>query len=402
MKDADVLPEGTLVGDRFRVSRLVGTGSFGCVYEATDETDAGRRVALKVLHSRLANDKSVRARFEREAKALLLLESPRICSLLSWGAATAGPDGAPLMYLALPFVEGITLGAALEASSPMEEARVLRIAGGICEGIAAAHAAGILHRDLNPDNVLVGAEDSIHVLDFGLAKIVFEEPASAVSEVTASGMIFGTPEYMAPEQARGDELDGRTDVYAAGALIYRMATGAPPFHARTVLGTLQAVLSSPLIPPRERNPAISEALEAVILHALSTYPESRYASASALGQALARVPTCPSDPSKFAPDLFSDAVTQVDAIAKTMPQMPALSSRPAPELNPGDSDRAAVTPAPLKSTPRGREVIRRDRGTAASPSASTRNAPPKSDTWIWILLSLLAMAAGCYLAFRYA
>lgn len=388
------LEEGTFIGDRFRIVRLVGTGSFGSVYEATDEKSGEHaRVALKVLHSRFASDKTIRTRFEREAKALSLLKSPRICPLLDWGGTTVGTSQTPIMYLAIPFVEGTTLAAVLETSSPLEEDRAIRIAIGICEGIAAAHAAGILHRDLNPDNVLIGPNDAVHVLDFGLAKIVFEEPSSAVSEVTASGMIFGTPEYMAPEQARGDELDGRTDVYAAGALLYRMTTGAPPFHAATLLGTLQAVLVDPLVPPRERNSKISEALEAVILHALSTYPESRYASAAALGQALERVRHDPADPKTFAPDLFSNALTQVDAIAKTMPQMPALSSKPAPAI----SERIDVTPAPSKSTPRGREAVRRESVKAAK---AARENKASRDTWIWIVLAIAAMAVGSYLALR--
>ncbi|MFO0665562.1 MAG: serine/threonine-protein kinase [Polyangiaceae bacterium] len=389
---AATLAEGTIIGERFRVGKLIGDGSFGSVYEANDEKTSAR-IALKILHSRLASDKSVRARFEREAKALSLLESPRICPLIEWGVSTIDKTGTPIMFMALPFIEGCTLAELLEKSPTLEESRVLHIAAGICEGVAAAHAAGILHRDLNPDNVLVGEGDSVHVLDFGLAKIVYEETSSAVSEVTASGMIFGTPEYMAPEQARGDELDGRTDVYAAGALMYRMATGAPPFHAATLLGTLQAVLVDPLVPPRERNPAVSEALEAVILHALSTYPESRYASANALGQAIARVPLFPNTPSKFTPDLFSNAATQVDAIAKTMPQMPALSSKPAPVL---EGSVPVVTPPPSKPTPRERESVRR-----MDPKVE-KAKPPRSDTWIWILLALIAMAAGSYLAFRYA
>ena len=167
------LEEGTLIGNRFRVVGLVGTGSFGSVYEATDDQNpAHPRVALKVLHARFANDKSIRARFEREAKALLLLESPRICPLLDWGSTSVGPSQTPIMYLALPFVEGTTLGKLLETASPMEEERAIRIAIGICEGVAAAHAAGILHRDLNPDNVLVGASDAIRLgaaLSLGLS-----------------------------------------------------------------------------------------------------------------------------------------------------------------------------------------------------------------------------------------
>lgn len=401
MSEKHVLEEGTVVGERFRIRRLVGSGSFGCVYEAVD-TSTDSRVALKVLHSRFANDKSVRARFEREAKALLLLKSPRICPLLDWGATT-GADGAPIMFLALPFIDGTTLGAALEASAPMAEERILRIGAGICEGVAAAHGAGILHRDLNPDNVLLGVDDSVHLLDFGLAKIVFEETSSAVSDVTASGMIFGTPEYMAPEQARGDELDGRTDVYATGALLYHMAAGQPPFHGSTLLGTLQAVLSSPLVPPREHNKDLSEALEAVILHALSTYPESRYASATALGEALAEVPTAPSDAAKFSPDHFSKAATQVDAIAKTMPQMPALSSKPAPSLIEGEEiERPVITPPPSKSTPKVRDAQKRETSKSGPQSSRLKSPAPKSDTWIWILLALMAMAAGIYLALRYA
>ena len=389
------LEEGCIVGERFRVLRLVGTGSFGSVYEAKDEKSADQaRVALKVLHARFATDKSVRIRFEREAKALLLLESPHICPLLDWGSTTVGSTQTPIMYMALPFIEGTTLAEVLEGASPMEEERVIRIGIGICEGVAAAHAAGILHRDLNPDNVLVGPGDAIHVLDFGLAKIVFEEASSAVSEVTASGMIFGTPEYMAPEQARGDELDGRTDVYAAGALIYRMATGSPPFHAATLLGTLQAVLVDTLVPPRERNDKISEGLEAVILHALSTYPESRYASATALGQALERVSQFPTDSKKFSPNLFSNALTQVDAIAKTMPQMPALSSKPAPDMAP---ERIDVTPAPSKSTPRGREAVRRE---SAKAEKAAKAGKARRDTWFWIALALVAMGVGTYLALR--
>ncbi len=281
-----VLAAGTLVGGAYRIAEVIGEGSQSVVYLARREP-SGEEVALKVIHRHLCGDAQISRRFEREARILRRLEGEHVARLLDF----IEDDG--LLALALERVHGVSLEAMLAERAPLDLDVAIEITLQVCAALGAAHANGIVHRDLKTANVLVerpSADDGdalrIKVVDFGLSKLLQGDVNTALTE---QGMIFGTPEYMAPEQARGDEVDARSDLYAAGVILYEMTVGAPPFSGRSALGTMSAHLSEAPPSPRAACPgsSITPALEKVILRALAKSPADRFASARELAQAIA-------------------------------------------------------------------------------------------------------------------
>jgi eukaryotic-like serine/threonine-protein kinase len=279
-----VLPPGTLVGTRYRVEAVIGEGSQSVVYLAHREPD-GYAVALKVIHRHLCGDPQISRRFEREASILRRLEGEHVVRLLDFVE-----DGG-LLAIALERVEGVSLEALLAERAPLDVGVAIEITLQVCAALGAAHANGIVHRDLKTANVLVerGLPCSglrVKVVDFGLSKVLQGDTGAVLTE---QGMIFGTPDYMAPEQARGDEVDARSDLYAAGVMLYEMLVGAPPFSGRSALGTMSAHLREAPPSPRAAHPgsSITPAVEAVILRALSKSPADRFASAREFAQAIA-------------------------------------------------------------------------------------------------------------------
>ncbi len=206
--------------------------------------------------------------------------------------------------------------------------RAVAIVLDVCEGLTEAHAQGIIHRDLKPGNVLLQEGDKAVVVDFGMAKIV-TGGGTGTTALTQHNMVFGTPEYMAPEQARGDELDARCDIYAAGIILYELLTGTVPFRGATALSVLTAHLTEAAQRPRGRAPErdISPALEAVVLNAIAKDPRDRYATAGALAAALRAAIAAPVDVAAVTPP--TAAVAHVEAHAPPMPgPEPAIVARP--------------------------------------------------------------------------
>jgi serine/threonine-protein kinase len=267
---------GTLVGrtldGRYRVEKVLGEGGMGVVYLVT-HVALGKRMALKVLHGEGARDETTVARFVQEAQASSAIGHPNIVDVIDFGRLA---DGAA--YFVMELLEGESLTDRIKRGAiPLEQ--TIAIAEQIASALAAAHARGIVHRDLKPDNVQLvrrSAEEAVKVLDFGIAKV-----GGASSKLTKTGMIFGTPHYMSPEQAAGQSVDARTDVYALGVILFEMATGTVPFDGDTFMGILSKHMFEP--PPRPTNVlASTHPLEPVILRALAKKPEDRYASMDAL------------------------------------------------------------------------------------------------------------------------
>ena len=203
----------------------------------------------------------------------------------------------------------------------MEVERALDIVLEVLAALRSAHALGVIHRDLKPANVLLRDRKKVVVVDFGMSKII-TGAGMGTTNLTTHNMVFGTPEYMSPEQARGDELDARCDVYAAGVMLYEMLTGSPPFTGATPLSVLTAHLTSDLDPPSKRPNAIGRvtpAIEAVIIHALARDRESRYVSAGALAAAIKHARAAPDDVASLAPARFSASPPNTDAFAATLP-----------------------------------------------------------------------------------
>jgi serine/threonine protein kinase len=306
---------------------VLGQGATGIVYDAHRLIE-GDRVALKVIHQHLAGDAHIRGRFAREAAILRRLEGKHICPILDYGEV---PDprreSTGLVYMALLRIDGPALDAVIARESTIPIERAAAIVLDVCAALSEAHAQGVIHRDLKPPNVLLRGDDRAVVVDFGMAKIV-AGGSGGTTALTQHNMVFGTPEYMAPEQARGDELDARCDVYAAGIILYELLTGRVPFRGGSVLNVLTAQMTATPQPPRERAPerGISPALQAVVLHALEKDPVDRYATAASLAAALRSALAAPDD---------------VEAV------------RPAAQIPDADLLEARVAPAPVAPVVRG-------------------------------------------------
>ncbi len=277
----ELLPEedalvGTLVGERYQVTELIGRGGMGAVYRA-EHVHMRKMVALKVLHREMTALEEVVARFEREAIAAGRIEHPNVVGARDFGRL---PDGA--FYLVLDYVEGKVLDQVLKDNGEtFSVERVLSITGQIAEALHAAHAEGIVHRDLKPDNVMLidrGVEpELVKVLDFGIAKVSIHERTDSDRPITQAGTVFGTPEYMSPEQAAGQPVDERGDLYSLGLLLYRMLAGRPPFTGQEVQAVLMMQITQDA-PPLDRvlPVKLTELLEGL----LAKHPDDRIQSAA--------------------------------------------------------------------------------------------------------------------------
>jgi eukaryotic-like serine/threonine-protein kinase len=259
----------------YRILEKIGAGGMGEVYRACDER-LEREVAVKVLPRGMLNDDSVRKRLRKEALILSKLSHPNIEILFDF-------DQEDLVeFLVVEYVPGVTLSDVLN-DGPLPEKEVARIGVQLANGLAAAHAHRIIHRDLKADNLRLTPDGRLKILDFGIAKLVKEALSDTTTDsTTGHDKIIGTLPYMAPEQLRAERVDARTDIYAAGAVLYEMATGKRPFRDETAPRLADAILHMPPVTPRALNARISPEMERIILKCLQKEPENRYQSAQEL------------------------------------------------------------------------------------------------------------------------
>jgi serine/threonine-protein kinase len=255
---------GELVEKRYRVQRLLGRGGMGAVYLCHDEV-LNEPVALKVIAPAWSHDLAeLGDRFRHEVSAARRISCPQVIRIYDLGETRNG-----LLFFSMEYFPGETLDELLRRRGALGAGDRSQLLGEVCAGLAAAHAVGVIHRDLKPHNVLVGERDAIKLIDFGLAKSTFQPG------VTATGTVLGTPEYMSPEQIRGAAVDVRSDIYSLGALAYHAITGRPPFQGRSPIAVGFAHLSSEPEPPSRFCPDLPVSLESVILAALAKDPEQR-------------------------------------------------------------------------------------------------------------------------------
>ena len=311
----------------YRVLSVLGEGGMGIVYEAED-TRLGRHVALKLLPDNLPHDPTAFQRLQREARAACRLNHPNICTIYE----IEEDDGQPVIVMEL--LEGESLKVRLGGGRPIPLAEALDLGIQLADALQAAHTLGIIHRDIKPANIFLTRQGSPKILDFGLAKLAAgaqlgEHGAAALDEMeeslTTVGAILGTAGYMSPEQARGEPLDTRTDIFSLGVVLYLMTTGEQPFQRKNRVLTLDALLNSQPKPPSHLNPALPVELDTIVAKALAKDREQRYQTAGELRDALWRLksslPATPSSP--FAYRNFdpghsgsnSDAITVGDSAA---------------------------------------------------------------------------------------
>jgi eukaryotic-like serine/threonine-protein kinase len=255
----------TIVDGRYRIVRRIGSGGMADVYEAED-TQLGRHVAIKLLHRRFAEDDEFVERFRREASAAAGLSHPNIVQVFDRGEW----DGT--YYIAMELLEGRNLKQVVREHGPLEPALAVDIVLQILKAARFAHRRGIVHRDIKPHNVIVDAEGRAKVTDFGIAR-------AGASDMTETGSIMGTAQYLSPEQAQGQPVDARSDLYSIGVVLYELLTGAPPFEADSAVTIALKQVSEEPLPPMQRSPAVTPALDAVVMHALRKEPAERFQDA---------------------------------------------------------------------------------------------------------------------------
>jgi serine/threonine protein kinase len=304
----------------FRVEALLGRGGMAYVYLAHD-MQLGRKVALKVLSPELAANRQFQLRFHRESRLLASLDHPNIVPVYQAGEA----DG--VLYIAMRYVEGSDLSALLDREGPLDPPVALKVLTQVSAALEAAHRAGLVHRDIKPDNVLISGEASTHAVghvyltDFGLTKQI-----SSLSNLTTVGNVMGTMQYLAPEQISGKPVEVRTDIYSLGGLAFRCLTGLPPFEHDDRAALLWAHLSEAPPPVSECRPGLPEEVDDVIWTAMAKAPEDRYASAGEFANALtAALDTAPATVVAALPHLPDPA--QAEAAAEPRPA-PTAASQP--------------------------------------------------------------------------
>lgn len=268
------LPAGRVIGDRYRIERLLGRGGMGAVYLAHDEV-LDDSVALKMISPAFGGDGAgLVERFRREASAARKVSHPNVIRIHDLG------DASGTLYISMEYFTGRTLADILQGRGTLSLDDNRDIVGQICDGLAAAHAVGVVHRDLKPQNVLVGERNAVKLIDFGLAK------TAMTSAMTATGLMVGTPYYMSPEQVRGRNVDARSDIYALGALTYHALCGRPPFQGDNPIAVGFAHCSEEPVAPRVLRKEVGERLDSMIQSALAKDPRERPQSATEFRDAL--------------------------------------------------------------------------------------------------------------------
>jgi len=374
------LASGTLVAGRYRVTGVIAEGGMGAVYEGMDER-LSRPVALKVVRQELSHDRTALTRFEREAAAAAKLSHPGIVQVHDFGTTDAG-----LAYLVMERLSGRTLAQILSREGQLAPERAADLIEQALGALEVAHAAGVVHRDIKPGNLMVlaagEAREVVKLLDFGLARLMESE---AYTKLTRTGAIMGTPAFMAPEQARGAVADHRSDVYAMGVMLYCVLTGKKPFDGADIGELLNRVLGDPT-PRADAVAGVPAELASIAEKAMQRDPKLRFASAREMASALVAWRTRPAGLTGV-----SSAPTLAPAMAPTllsMPEVTAADVAAATLIAPTPSAASPGLPTAVPAAGADTIIVPREPG----PSAPA--APTQSSRRLWIgRLPWLTLAA---------
>jgi serine/threonine-protein kinase len=270
------------LSDRYELGEILGFGGMSEVHLARD-LRLGRDVAVKVLRADLARDPSFYLRFRREAQNAAALNHPAIVAVYDTGEAETSTG--PLPYIVMEYVDGVTLRDIVHTDGPMPPQRAIEVTADACQALNFSHQHNIIHRDVKPANIMVSTTNAVKVMDFGIARAL----ADSGPNVTQTAAVIGTAQYLSPEQARGETVDPRSDVYSLGCVLYEILTGEPPFVGDSPVSVAYQHVREDPIPPSEQGEGISSDLDAVVLKALAKNPDNRYQTAAEMRNDLVRV-----------------------------------------------------------------------------------------------------------------
>ena len=342
---------GQTLKGMYLVQEKIAVGGMGQVYKAL-HVALDAPFAVKIVKRGLLSDPGVVARFQREARAVSKLHHPNVVAVTDFGQAEDGT-----LFMVMEFVSGRSLARVIAEEAPLHEHRVVRIGAQILSAFAEAHAQKLLHRDLKPENVMIesrrDAPDSVKVLDFGIAKLQME----GASTLTRAGLVCGTPGYMSPEQLLGGELDGRSDLYSVGVVLYEMLTGLLPFDAATPVHLAQRLMAEvPEVPSSRRPSPVSPDLEAVVMRALASRREDRPKSAADMRDELLRcaiatppLPSLPADLGECGPTVVLPRRSHPSGAPRETPGRPVVPTRQEPVVTP--STARSTAPGGVPATP---------------------------------------------------
>ncbi len=315
------MTETRRLGGRYEIGPVLGYGGMAEVLRGRD-VRLGRDIAVKILRPDLARDPAFQARFRREAQSAASLNHPAIVAVYDTGEDTQ--NGMTTPYIVMEYVEGRTLREVLQTEGGVMPSRALEIVAGVCSALQYSHAAGIIHRDIKPANVMLTPNGAIKVMDFGIARAV----TASAATMTQTAAIIGTAQYLSPEQARGEVVDARSDIYSTGCLLYELLTGRPPFVGDSPVAVAYQHVREDALPPSMLAPDVEPSLDAIVMKALAKNPDNRYQSAAEMQADITRA--LAGRPVLATPVLF-DAPTRVyapSAAETTMAVRPARRTHP--------------------------------------------------------------------------
>ncbi len=375
-----------ILNGQFKILKKIGTGGMGSVYKAS-QPEMNRMVAVKILHAKLKNRKDLVSRFRREARAMSHLTHPNTVKVFMYGELESGE-----LYIVMEYLEGRNMNQIVRRQGPLTVERAVPILTQVCGALQEAHELGMVHRDLKPENIFLtttgGMKDFAKVLDFGLAKVTERELRPGSIMLTQEGMVFGTPEFMSPEQAQGLTLDRRSDIYSLAIILYEALTGKLPFDARSSMEYIQLHVTKPPIPLDQRVPdkTFPPGLGDVIAKALAKQPDDRWSTAAEFAAALA----------PFASDTPASASAGFVSVPIATPSGRTIDlNTPAPRVE--EHFREPVDDSLEEPTEPRHPAKRAPDVTAAAPSPTAPQPRGLSNRTL-ILVSAISVIAGIVIA----
>ncbi|MDR1790075.1 MAG: Stk1 family PASTA domain-containing Ser/Thr kinase [Propionibacteriaceae bacterium] len=363
--------EPRLLGGRYLLGALLGRGGMAEVRKALD-TRLNREVAIKQLRIDLASDQTFQERFRREAQSAAGLNHPNIVAVYDTGEEVDPATGVAVPYIVMELVHGHTLRELLRTGRKIQPNKALEFTAGVLDALSYSHKAGIVHRDIKPANVMLTPSGQVKVMDFGIARAV----ADTSSTMTQTAAVIGTASYFSPEQARGEAVDARSDIYSTGCLLYELLTGRPPFVGDSPVSVAYQHVQEPPVPPSRLDPVVTPSMDAVVMRSLAKDPDTRYQTAAAMRADITRI------------------LSGMDVRQPQVPTtpIPTLPTQPATTVIPEVHVPATVA-APLAAATVGN--VAQPPATAVAAPAHSDPEPPRRFIGLWIFLGLLvAIGAG--------